>query len=68
MQSKVIFKGAFTFDFDLVRTQVSPPPDCVHIILFVSDPVVYPCCLVTTKQERAARCMVLLTSLLYLGF
>ncbi len=49
-----------------------PPLDCVHIILFGSEPrfvcvvkpaAVYPHCLVTTTQEKAAKCITLLSAL-----
>lgn len=50
-----------------------PPLGCVHIILFRSElrcvciikaAAVYPCCLVTLVQEKTAKCITLLTSLL----
>lgn len=49
--------------------------DCVHIILFGSKPryiciikAAAACCLVTTTQEKATKCIALLTSFLYFGF
>lgn len=53
-----------------------PLLDCVHTVLLDSEPqciciikaaAVYSCCLVTTTQEVAAKCIALLNLLLYFG-
>lgn len=55
-----------------------PPSPCVHslynfglnrgVVCIIKGAAVYSCCMVTTMQEKAAKCKVLLTTLLYFGF
>ncbi len=51
-------------------SSIAPPLDCVHIILFGSEPrfvcVIKPVCLVTTARENVAKCIRLLSAFLYI--